>query len=173
MSKNTSIKVVTGLVRFANVHLYKPMSCVQGASPKYSVTLIIPKSDTKTIESINSAFAQVLELNNSKLTNKPKIPYGLKDGDVERGDPLYSDAYFINTSTSEKPGIVDVDLNPLIEPNDVYDGCYGRVSITFFAYSVNGKGGIGLGLNNVQKLKDGEPNQKPISDFADKGGEIV
>ncbi|MBT8633409.1 DUF2815 family protein [Polynucleobacter paneuropaeus] len=173
MSKNTNIKVVTGLVGFANVHLYKPMSWVQGASPKYSVTIIIPKSDTKTIESINSAFAQVLELNKSKLTNKPMIPYGLKDGDAERGDPLYSDAYFINASTSEKPGIVDVDLNPLIESNDVYDGCYGRVSITFFAYSVNGKGGVGVGLNNVQKLKDGEPNQKPISDFADKGGEIV
>ena len=132
MSKNTNIKVVTGLVRFANVHLYKPMSWFQGASPRYSVTLIIPKSDTKTIENINSAFAQVLELNKSKLTNKLMIPYGLKDGDVERGDPLYSDAYFINTSTSEKPGIVDVDLNPLIEPNDVYDGCHGRASITFF-----------------------------------------
>ena len=85
MSKNTNIKVVTGLVRFANVHLYKPISWVEGESPKYSVTLIIPKSDTKTVESINSAYAQVLELSKSKLTNKPMIPYGLKDGDVERG----------------------------------------------------------------------------------------
>jgi len=68
MSKNTNIKVVTDLVRFANVHLYKPVSWVEGLSPKYSVTLIIPKSDTKTIDNINSAFAQVLELNKSKLT---------------------------------------------------------------------------------------------------------
>jgi hypothetical protein len=101
------------------------------------------------------------------------IPYGLKDGDIERGDPIYSDAYFISASASEKPGIVDIDLNPLIEPNDLYDGCYGRASITFFPYLVNGRGGIGVGLNNVQKLKDGEPNQKQMSDFADKGGESV
>lgn len=171
MSKNTNIKVVTGLVRFDNVHLHKPISWVEGASPKYSVTLIIPKSDTKTIENINSAYDQVIELNKSKHKKKPIIPYGLKDGDTERGDPLYSAAYFINASASEKPGIVDIDLNPLIEPNDVYDGCYGRVSITFFAYLVNGKGGIGVGLNNVQKLKDGEAKQKPMNDFADRGGE--
>ena len=173
MSKNTNIKVVTGLVRFANVHLYTPMSWVEGASPKYSVTLIIPKSDTKTIENIDSAYARILDLNKSKLSNKSMIPYGLKDGDIETGGTIYPDAYFINASTAEKPGIVDIDLNPLIEPNDLYDGCHGRASITFFLYLVNGKGGIGVGLNNVQKLKDGEPNQKPISDFADKGGEIV
>lgn len=170
MSKNTNIKVVTGLVRFANVRLHKPISWINGAPPKYSVTLIIPKSDTKTVESINNACAQVLESNKSKLSSAPMIPYGLKDGDIEWGDPIYSDAYFISASASEKPGIVDIDLNPLIEPNDLYDGCYGRASITFFPYLVNGRGGIGVGLNNVQKLKDGEPNQKPMSDFADKGG---
>jgi len=173
MSKNTNIKVVTGLVRFANVRLHKPISWIDGAPPKYSVTLIIPKSDTKTIENINSAYAQVLESSKSKLSSKSMIPYGLKDGDIERDSSIYSDAYFINASASEKPGIVDIDLNPLIEPNDLYDGCHGRASITFFPYLVNGRGGIGVGLNNVQKLKDGEPNQKSISDFADNGGDSV
>lgn len=173
MSKNTKIKVVTGLVRFANVHLYKLKSWAEGELPKYSLTLIIPKSDAKTIESINSAYAQVLDLNKSKFSKKLMISSGLKDGDVDRSDPIYSDSYFINTSASEKPGIVDVDLNPLIGINDVYDGCYGRASITFYPYLLSGKGGIGVGLNNVQKLRDGEGNQEPLSDFSDSGGESV
>ena len=169
MSKNAKIKVVTGLVRFANVHLYKSISLINGVPPKYSVTLIIPKSDTKTIECINKAYLEVLGLNKSMLSNKSMISYGLKDGDTDRDDSIYLDSYFINASASEKPGIVDIDLNPLIEANDVYDGCYGRASITFFPYIVNGRGGIGVGLNNVQKLRDGVLNQKSISDFADKG----
>jgi len=171
MSKSKTIKVVTGLVRFTNVHLHKPASLVEGSPPRCSVTLIVPKSDTKTLEDIKKAYAQVLELNKRMLSNKSISPSCLRDGDVRKDDPIYLESYFLNASSSEKPGIVDIDLNPLIDVNDVYNGCYGRASITLFPYVINGRGGIGVGLNNIQKIKDGEPSQKPVSDFAVNGGE--
>ena len=173
MSKDKTIKVVTDLVRFTNVHLHKPASLIDGVPPRYSVTLIVPKSDTKTLENIKKAYAQVLELNKGMLSNQSISPSCLQDGDVRKGDPIYLESYFLNASSSEKPGIVDIDLNPLIDANDLYNGCYGRASITLFPCVINGRGGIGVGLNNIQKIKDGEPSQKPVSDFAVNGDEHV
>lgn len=170
MIKNTQVKLVTGLVRFANVHIHRAMVPVKGVSAKYSLTLIIPKSDAKTIDSINAAFANVSELNQKVFLGKSLVPFGLQDGDLKTDNANFVDCYYLNTSSSEKPGIVDRDLNPLIGINDLYDGCYGRASITFFAYSLNGNAGIAVGLNNVQKLKDAEKNQEANSIFPNDGG---
>jgi hypothetical protein len=173
MTKNTKVKLVTGLVRFANVHIYRAMSPVKGVSAKYSLTLIIPKSDIKTINSINLAFAEVFRMNQNVFSGKLLIPFGLKDGDAQTDSSTYSDYYYLSTSSSEKPGIVDHDLNPLIGSNDLCDGCYGRASVTLFAYSRNGNAGITAGLNNVQKLKDPEENQESNGIFPNDGGENV
>ena len=170
MSKNNRVKAVTGLVRFANVHIYEPISPTAGVTPKYSITLIISKSDSKTIDCVNDACSQVKELNLNIFNNKSAISLGLRDGDIDReGDPIYSKSYFLNASSTEKPGIVDVDLNPLIQRNDLYGGCYGRVSITFYAYSAGGRSGIAAGLNNIQKLQEGEiiPDQEINCEFRD------
>ena len=81
---------------------------------------------------------------------------GLRDGDEEKDDPAYAGSYFINANSAQKPGVVDADLNPILDINEFYSGCYGRASITFYPYNAQGSKGIACGLNNVQKLEDGE-----------------
>ena len=90
-----------------------------------------------------------------------KVPAGLKsplrDGDTDRDAPEYKGHYFINANSKLKPGVVDAAVNPILDQSEIYSGCYGRVSLNFFPYNANGNRGIGAGLQNVQKLADGEP----------------
>ena len=80
----------------------------------------------------------------------------LRDGDAERADeaPEYEGMYFLNCNSTQKPGIVDKELNEILDPDEVYSGCWGRASINFFPFNPNGNKGVGVGLNNIQKLKD-------------------
>ena len=139
--------------------------CINGGTPKYSVSLIIPKSDKKTVEAIKAAIQASYEEGESKLKGNGKtvpalsvIKTPLRDGDAERpDDPVYADAYFINANSATAPGIVDADLNPILERSEVYSGVYGRASINLYAFNSNGNRGIACGLNNLQKISDGEP----------------
>lgn len=156
MAKAT--KVVTGKVRFSYAHVFQPQASQDGGTPKYSVSLIIPKSDTDTINKINKAIEQA-KADNAAVwggTVPKGLKGGLRDGDAEKDDPAYANSYFINANSTQKPGVVDADLNPIMDMTEFYSGCYGRASISFFAYNSNGSKGIGCGLNNVQKLEDGD-----------------
>jgi hypothetical protein len=153
-----AIKVVTGKVRFSYAHVFTPQASQEGGTPKYSVSIIIPKSDKETIEKINKAIEQAKEENKAVWGGTvPKgLKGGLRDGDEEKDDPAYANSYFINANSSQKPGVVDADLNAILDQSEFYSGCLGRASISFFAYNSNGSKGVGCGLNNVQKLEDGE-----------------
>ena len=167
--KNT--KVVTGEVRLSYLHVFEP-SAIEGSTDlKYSVSCIIKKSDQRTLKAIVDAIegAKANGLNTKfggKLPLNLKIP--LRDGDTERpDDEAYANSYFINASSKNRPGIVDLSLNPIIDANEIYSGAYGRVSITFFPYN-NVSKGIGCSLNNIQKTRDGEPlagGSTPEDDF--------
>jgi hypothetical protein len=153
-----AIKVVTGKVRFSYAHVFTPQASQEGGQPKYSVSIIIPKSDKETVEKINKAIEQAKEENKAVWGGTvPKgLKGGLRDGDEEKDDPAYANSYFINANSSQKPGVVDADLNAILDQSEFYSGCLGRASISFFAYNSNGSKGVGCGLNNVQKLEDGE-----------------
>ena len=95
-----------------------------------------------------------------QMPAKPAIP--LYDGDGVRpsGEEFGEEAkghWVITASSKQQPGMVDASLQPIINPNSLYSGCYGRADINFFAYNAAGKKGVGCGLNNLQKLEDGEP----------------
>ena len=154
MKKNQLIKVVTGLVRFENVNLYEPFSSV--GDKKYSIALVIAKHEAETVGKIKAAYAQLKNESQALVSKKGWMPESLRDGDKEKSDDVYKGAYFLTATSLAKPGIVDKDLNPLINVGDIYSGCYGRASITLFTYEFNGKLGIGVGLNNIQKLRDGK-----------------
>lgn len=153
-----SVKVVTGKVRFSYAHVFQPQATEEGKQPKYSVSIIISKDDKETIEKINKAVEQAKQDNAAVWGGTiPKgLKGGLRDGDAEKDDPAYANSYFINANSAQKPGVVDADMNPIIDPSEFYSGCYGRASISFFAYNSNGSKGVGCGLNNLQKLEDGE-----------------
>lgn len=171
-----STKVVTGKVRFCYVNVFEPTTINEGDTPKYNLCILIPKSDTKTIEAVRKAIEAAKIAGKSKLADKNgKIPSTIKlplrDGDEERSDdPAYEGMMFINANSTRKPAIVDKDLNPIMSQEEFYSGCYGRASINFYAFNVQSKG-IAAGLQNLQKLEDGEMLAGGSTAEEDFGGE--
>lgn len=170
-------KVITGKVRFSYLNVFEPTAIDENSRKTYNVSLIIPKSDTATIDKIKKAIASAKELYKSKLADKNgKLPANLwnplRDGDIERADsPEYENSFFISAKSEIKPGLVDKDLNPIMSREEMYSGCYGRASISFFGFSASGNKGIACGLNHLQKLSDGEPLGGGSTAEADFGGE--
>lgn len=174
---NNPMKVITGPnTRWSYANVWEPKS-INGGTPKFSVSLIIPKSDTKTVAKIKAAIEAAYHEGESKLKGNGKtvpplaaLKTPLRDGDAERpDDEAYANSYFINANATTPPGIVDVDRNPILTRSEVYSGVYGRASISFYAFNSNGNKGIACGLNNLQKVRDGEPlggKASAESDFA-------
>lgn len=174
---NNPTKVITGVnTRWSYVNAWEAKS-INGGAPKFSVSLIIPKSDTRTIEKIQAAIQAAYEEGQGKLKGNGKsvpalsvLKTPLRDGDAERpDDEAYADAYFINANSATAPGIVDANCNPILERSEVYSGVYGRASINFYAFNSNGNKGIACGLNNLQKIRDGKPlggKSRAEDDFA-------
>jgi len=176
-TNHNPLKVITGeSTRWSYVNAWEPKS-INGGTPKYSVSLIIPKSDTATIARVKQAIEAAYKEGEAKLRGNGKtvpplaaLKSPLRDGDLERpDDEAYANAYFINANSASKPGIVDHDRQPIIDRSEVYSGVYGRASIAFYAFNSNGNKGIACGLNNLQKIADGEPlggKADAASDFA-------
>lgn len=159
------MKVITGpSTRLSYCNVCEPKS-INGADPKYSVSLIIPKDDAATVQAIKAAITAAYKEGEGKLRGNGRsvpplsaIKTPLRDGDVEKpDDPAYANSWFINANSKEAPGIVDKDCNRITDHSRCYSGVYGRASITFYAFNTNGNKGIACGLNNIQVLRDGEP----------------
>lgn len=174
--KNPTKVITEPKTRWSYANVWDPKS-INGGAPKYSVSLIIPKSDTQTVEKIKAAIQAAYEEGQSKLKGNGKsvpaldlIKTPLRDGDRERpDDPTYAGCYFINANSATAPGIVDADRQPILERSEVYSGVYGRASINLYAFNSNGNKGIACGLNNLQKISDGEPlggKSRAEDDFA-------
>jgi len=171
MAKRNETRVITNKVRLSYANLFEPKS-INGGDEKYSVSLLIPKTDKETLKLIKEAIATAKEAGKGKWAGK--IPAVLKeplrDGDEERpDDEVYAGCYFINASSKNKPGLVNQLMKEIESEDELYSGCYARVSINFYAFNANGNKGIACGLNNVQKLADGERLgggfTNPSSDF--------
>ena len=169
-------KVVTGPVIFSYLNCWEPKA-IEGGRPKFSVSLIIPKSDVKTVEKIRAAIEAAYQEGQGKLKGNGKsvpplasLRNPLRDGDVDRSDDeAYRGCWFINANSESAPGVVDAECQPILNRSEMYSGVKGRASISFFAYSVNGNRGIACGLNNLQKLADGTPlggKSRAEDDFA-------
>lgn len=175
-------KVITGVnTRWSYANVWEPKA-MEGGKPKFSVSLIIPKSDTVTVGKIRAAIEEAYRDGQSKLKGNAKsvpalstLRTPLRDGDLERpDDPAYANAYFVNANSTTAPGVVDANRNEILDKSEVYSGCYGRASISFYAFNANGNKGIACGLNNLQKIKDGEPlggKASAESDFATEDDE--
>ena len=178
-------KVITGVnTRWSYANVWEPKS-INGGTPKYSVSLIIPKSDTKTVKKIEAAIRAAYEEGESKLKGNGRavpaleaIKTPLRDGDLERpGDDAYKDSFFVNANSTTPPQIVDAHVQPILDRSEVYSGCYARVSVTFYAFNSNGNKGVACGLGNIQKIRDGEPlgahssAADDFSDFSDNNGD--
>lgn len=171
-NQNVSTKVVIPC-RFSYVHVWEPTAIGDNVEKKFSVSCIIPKTDKATVDKVNAAIqaAYTLGLSSKWGNKKPanaKNP--LRDGDTDRDDENYVGSYFINASCKTRPSVVGLDRNPIINQDEFYSGCYGYVSINFYPFDANGNKGVAAGLNNVMKVKDGEPlggRSTAENDFAD------
>lgn len=166
-------KVITGKVRLSYVHLFEPQAVGDSGNEKYSASLIIPKTDTATLDKVKNAIKEAVAVGKTskfdgKVPANLKLP--LRDGDEERSeDEAYADAMFMNATANTKPGVIDLARKVIENPEELYSGCYAVVSINFYAYNRNGNKGIACGLNNVMKIADGEPlggRINAVDDFA-------
>lgn len=180
--ETNNTRVVTGKVRFSFVNVFEPRSFQEGQEPKYSVMLLIPKTDIGTLDRIKKAIDAAAQ---KGLSTKfgGKMPAVVKntlkdaDKDTNQDGELYKEKwpyaeghYILSVSSKTAPQIVDANLNPIINPVEFYSGCYGRASINFFAFNNTGNKGVSAALNNLQKLEEGEPLGSIVSaerDFAD------
>lgn len=157
---NPATRIVTDIVRLSYAHVWEPTS-INGGDPKYSCSIIIPKSDKATVEKINKAIDAAIRDGAHKFGGKvhPKgaLKLPLRDGDLERDDDAYKNSWFLNANSKSAPDIVDHSVQPILDRNEVYSGCYARVSLSFYAYNTSGNKGVACGLGNIQKLRDGEP----------------
>ena len=160
-------RVTTGEARFSFVHVFKPYAFQQGQEEKYSVTVLVPKTDTDTMSRINAAIEAAKQRGVSDKWNgqcPPILPTPVHDGDGVRpsdGMPFGDECkgHWVFTASAKAdypPEVVDASGNPIINQSEVYSGMYGRVNVNFFPYAFGGKKGIGCGLGPVQKLRDGE-----------------
>ena len=178
MYQNIATKVLTGKVRLSYAHLTEAHASVAGAEPKYSVTLLIPKTDTATKADIDSAIQAAIDAGKQgawKGVVPPQVRTPIYDGDGVRpsGVPFGDECkgcWVITANSKQKPQVVDIsNINVELAPYDIYSGMYARVTLNFFAYANSGNKGIGCGLGNVLKVADGEPlsgRSSAASDFA-------
>ena len=168
MYQNIATKVLTNEVRLSYTHLSQPYANPKqaNAEPKYQTTLLIPKTDTATyndiLQSMNAAYEAAVAGDWKGL--RPQLKNALiYDGDGTRTDgsafgPECKGHWVITASTKRKPQVVDIsNVNVELAPQDIYSGMYARVTLNFFAFNTNGNKGIGCGLGNVMKTRDGDP----------------
>lgn len=155
---NASGRLILQNVRFSYANVWEPKSINDG-DPKYSVSVIISKDDTKQIEEVKKWIADATEAGKAKFGGK--IPTNLKqplrDGDEDRpDDEAYKGCMFFNANSTTAPAIVDAKRKPIMDQSEFYSGCYGSVSITFYAFNQAGNKGVAAGLGNLMKTKEGE-----------------
>lgn len=177
-------KLITGKIRASYAHVFKPQKSPNSGQEKYSMCLLIPKSDTKTIKAFEDEFEKVKNDSDAQKVWGGKFKSTFKGGELKDGDefadekPEYAGHVFINAYSQSRPGIVDKALNPIIDPEEFYSGCYARVSVSVYPYANQSKG-IAIGLNNIQKLEDGEKfggkatAQADFADFAEEDDDLM
>ena len=157
---------VTVRGRLSYVHVFKPHASVPGAEEKYSTTILVPKTDVETKQKIDVAIKAATELGVSekwggKMPNTVFNPIWDGDGVNNSGDPFGPECkgHWVFTASAKvdyPPQVVDRRVQPITDQSEIYSGCYANVAVNFFPYLFQGKKGIGAGLGNVQKIKDGE-----------------
>ena len=160
MANMNSTKVVTETVRLSYANIWEPKS-INGGEPKYSCSILIPKSDKTTVEAIHKAIDAAVQEGigkfGGKIPSRNLLKLPLRDGDTEREDDAYKGCWFINANSRTAPQVVDKHVKPILDRSEIYSGVYARVSLNFYAFSVNGNRGVACGLGNIQKIRDGEP----------------
>ncbi len=165
MSNNNPAHIVLNSVRLSYVHLVEAYAQQPGQDPKFSAVILVPKADPGNKAKIDAAIQAAAQRGREKFGQafpaQPKI--SVHDGDGGRpsdGQPFGEqcrDCWVFTASSKQRPNVVDLNLQPILNATEIYSGMYANVGVTFFAYNAPQNKGVGVGLENVQKVADGEP----------------
>ena len=159
--------VVTGPARLSYVHLNTPYAHNGNGDPKYSVTVLVPKTDKATKARIDAAVQAAIQQGVGSKWNgvkPPIIPIPVNDGDATKGNgeaypPEFKGHWVFNISSKQdrRPRVVDINRQDILDPAEIYSGMYGRIAFDAYPYNFNGKKGVAFGLTSVQKTAEGQP----------------
>lgn len=178
MANNNPAHIVLTDVRLSYTHLAEPYASQPGQDPKYSATILVPKSSNQKAK-IDAAVAAAAQRAREKYgqTFPPQPKVSVHDGDGVRpsdGRPFGEECrgcWVFTASNKNRPNVVDLALQPILDATEIYSGMYANVGVTFFGYNAPQNKGIGVALDNVQKTRDGEPlggvRASAADDFAD------
>lgn len=151
--------------RLSYANIWEARQSMEGDKMQYSCCLLIPKSDTATVQRIQAMMTKIeAEAVGTKWGGKKPVSYAhplLRDGDTDPtkgGDSNYAGCWFMNAKANadHRPQIVDQSCNPCMDRDEVYSGCYANVKVSIYAYNhPKGGKGISAGLVAIQKTKDG------------------
>jgi len=166
--KSGSNQVTTPEFRVSFPSVFQARAVSEGGDLKYSVVMLFPKTAdlTPLKQSVLAAIIEKWGADKTKWPKTLRLPF--RDGTEKDYDGYGPDIIFASATSKMKPGLVDQNVQPILEPSEFYGGCYARATINAFAYDVKGNKGVAFGLRNVQKLRDGEPfsgRNKPEDDF--------
>lgn len=175
-------KILTPKFRVSFPSVFEARAAFEGQEKKYSLVMLFDiaeiKKDPEQLKLWNAMLQSVKDAAREAWGDKipPSLKNPFRDG---REKPEY-DGYgegiiFVNASTKTRPGIVDRKMQRIIEPEDFYAGCYARATVNPFTWTKMGKSGVSFGLQNIQKIEDGEPfggKTKPEADFDALEGEV-
>lgn len=163
-----TVDITTGIGTLSFPHVFRETASQKDdGTPSFDIQIIIPKTQREDARALLRAIQTVGKAKWGENWTKVKNP--LRDGDKEADDvtddgstkgekyPERLGSYFLNARSAKPVGVYDRGLVPITEPDTLYGGCKGKISITFYPYSNSGNHGIGAGLNGVQKVGEGTP----------------
>lgn len=162
---NETMVVITN-ARLSYVNLLKPRAATPEQEPKYSTTILLPKSDLQTKQRLDVAIQAATQKGVAEKWNgvmPPVVATPIHDGDGVKqdgtpfGDECKGHWVFTASASTDSPvEIVDRNAMPIMNQSEIYSGIYANVVINVFPYMHTGRKGVGFGLGPVQKVRDGE-----------------
>ena len=163
MEVNIADNVITPEAMLSYPALFEPKPTLSGEL-KYSCALVFQEgADLSALK--NAALAALEErwvAKAKEMLEKKQLKWPFRDGAERDAQGYGPGTTFINVSSNQQPGIVDssagADGRPrrITDPSEVYPGCFVWASLRPFTYDTNGSKGVSFGLQNLQKLRDGE-----------------
>lgn len=158
--KVKSKSIITPEGRLSFPHVFDKHSGFEGQAEKFSATILFPKkTDLSAMKkAVNEAVVAKWGPEKSKWPSNLRMPF--RDGDKPNQNGTIVDGYagniYVRATSNSQPGVIDRAKQEILNPDDLYAGCYIRAQLSVFAYSKAGNSGVSFGLQNIQKLRDGE-----------------
>lgn len=180
----TKENILTPEFRVSFPFLFRPQKPMQaGQDPKYSVVMLFPPgADLSALQ--KAALDAITEKYGTDREKWPKLKTPFRDQGEKTQEGYVKGAIFITATSKLKPGLVDAQVNPILDETQFYAGCYAKATVRVFLYETKGENGgvlnrgVSFGLQNVQKTRDGEslssrvaPEKEfePIADAGEAG----